>query len=190
MRKIYMRVVVSGVLAICMLLMLCSCTKADKPRTLTFASWYTEEDTLAYRDIATKYHELYPNVTVKFVTLEKPDIDFTIYTENAIKAINEDNVDLVLLHPSAMTLIYEKGWVGNYLADVSQSPLFQQYSSAMQQLVTGANGVAYGYPSFMSFAGLLVNTDLLKTCSISELPTTYSAWVKSMELVKLAGYIP
>lgn len=190
MRKIYMKVVVSGVLAICMLLTLCSCTKADKPRTLTFASWYTEEDTLAYRDIAAKYHELYPNVTVKFVTLEKPDIDFTIYTENAIKAIDEGNVDLVLLHPSAMTLIYEKGWVGDYLADVSQSPLFQQYSSAMQQLVTGADGTAYGYPSFMSFAGLLVNTDLLELCGVSELPTTYSAWVESMALVKQAGYIP
>lgn len=190
MTKNYMRVVVSGVLAICMLLTLCSCGKADKPRTLTFASWYTEEDTLAYRDIAAKYHELYPNVTVEFITLEKPDIDFTKYTENAIKAIDEDDVDLVLLHPSAMTLIYEKGWVGDYLADVSQSPLFQQYSNAIQNLVTGEDGTAYGYPSFMSFAGLLVNTDLLEQCGVNELPTTYSQWVKSMERVKQAGYIP
>lgn len=86
-----------------MLLMLCSCTKTDKSRTLTFASWYTKEDTLAYRDIAAKYSELYPDVTVKFITLEKPDNDFTEYTENVIKAIDEDNVDLVLLHPSAMS---------------------------------------------------------------------------------------
>lgn len=99
-------------------------------------------------------------------------------------------MDLVLLHPSAMTLIYEKDWIGTHLTDVSQSPLFQQYSNALQQLVTGTNGTAYGYPSFMSFAGLLVNTDLLETCGVSELPTTYSEWVKSMELVKQAGYTP
>lgn len=190
MIKKHMKAVVSGVLAVCMLLTLCSCAKSEKPRTLTFASWYGEEDTLAYRDIAAKYHELYPDVTVQFITLEKPDIDFTVYTENAIHAINEDKVDLVLLHPSAMTLIYEKGWVGDSLADVSQSPLFQQYSNAIQQLVTGADGTAFGYPSFMSFAGLLVNTDLLESCGVRELPTTYSGWVHSMELVKQAGYIP
>lgn len=184
------KVLISSVLAVCMLVTLCSCTKADKTRTLTFASWYTEEDTLAYRDIAAKYHELYPDVTVEFITLEKPDTDFTIYTENAIKAIEENSVDLVLLHPSAMTSIYDNGWVGNYLADVSQSPLFQQYSNAIQQLVTGADGTAYGYPSFMSFAGMLVNTDLLQTCGVSQLPATYSEWVESMELVKQAGYIP
>lgn len=190
MIKHYMRTSASGILAICIFLILCSCAKADKPRTLTFASWYGEEDTLAYREIAAKYQELYPNVTVNFITLEKPDIDFTIYTENAINAISEGNADLVLLHPSSMTLIYEKGWVGSCLADVSQSPLFKQYSNAIQQLVTGTDGTAYGYPSFMSFAGLLVNTDLLQTCGVSQPPTTYSEWVKSMELVKQAGYIP
>lgn len=190
MIKNKIKAIISCVLMICMLLMLCSCAKTDKPCTLTFASWYAEEDTLAYRDIAAKYHELYPNVTVEFVTLEKPDIDFTQYTKNAIKTIDEGKADLVLLHPSAMTLIYEKGWVGTSLADVSQSPLFQQYSNSMQQLVTGADGTAYGYPSFMSFAGLLVNTDLLKACGISKPPTTYSEWVQSMELVKQAGYIP
>lgn len=190
MIKKHMRTIAVGVLAVYMLLTLCSCTNADKPLTLTFASWYTEKDTLAYRDIAAKYHELYPHVTVKFITLEKPDTDFTVYTENAIKAIDAGNADLVLLHPSAMTLIYEKGWVGSHLSDVSQSPLFQQYSSSVQQLVTGSDGTAYGYPSFMSFAGLLVNTDLLETCGVKELPTTYSAWVESMELVKQAGHIP
>lgn len=190
MIKKYTKAAGRGILIICMLLTLCSCTKSDKSRTLTFASWYGEEDTLAYRDIAASYHELYPNVTVQFVTLEKPDKDFTVYTENAIKAIDEGSVDLVLLHPSAMTLIYENGWVGNHLADVSQSPLFQQYSNSIQQLVTGADGTAFGYPSFMSFAGLLVNTDLLKTCGVSQLPTTYSQWIESMELVKQAGYIP
>lgn len=184
------RAIVSCVLMISMLLVLCSCAKTDKSCTLIFASWYTEESTLAYRDIAAKYHELYPNVTVEFITLEKPDSDFTKYTENAIQTIDEGKADLVLLHPSTMTLIYEKGWVGTSLADVSQSPLFQQYSNSMQQLVTGADGTAYGYPSFMSFAGLLVNTDLLKACGISKLPTTYSEWVQSMELVKQAGYIP
>lgn len=190
MIKNYIKAAAGSFLVICMFLTFCSCAKADKMRTLTFASWYTEENTLAYRDIAAKYHELYPDVTVNFITLEKPDIDFTIYTENAIKAISEGNADLVLLHPSAMTLIYENGWVGEYLADVSQSPLFQQYSNAIQQLVTGKDGTAYGYPSFMSFAGLLVNTDLLKACGISQPPSTYSEWVKSMELVKQAGYVP
>lgn len=184
------RAAISCVLILCMLLALCSCAKTDKSCTLIFASWYTEENTLAYRDIAAKYHELYPNVTVEFITLEKPDIDFNQYTENAIKTIDEGKADLVLLHPSAMTLIYDKGWVGTSLADVSQSPLFQQYSNSMRQLVTGADGTAYGYPSFMSFAGLLVNTDLLKTCGINKPPTTYSEWVQSMELVKQAGYIP
>lgn len=184
------RAAISCVLILCMLLALCSCAKTDKSCTLIFASWYTEENTLAYRDIAAKYHELYPNVTVEFITLEKPDIDFNQYTENAIKTIDEGKADLVLLHPSAMTLIYDKGWVGTSLADISQSPLFQQYSNSMRQLVTGADGTAYGYPSFMSFAGLLVNTDLLKTCGINKPPTTYSEWVQSMELVKQAGYIP
>lgn len=190
MIKKYLRVAVSIGLVICMFLTLCSCTKTEKPRTLTFASWYSEEETLAYRDIADKYHQLYPNVTVEFVTIEKADTDFTKYTEDVIKAIGEGEVDLALLHPSAMTLIYEKGWVGSCLADVSQAPLFQQYSNAIQQLVTGADGTAYGYPSFMSFAGLLVNTDLLETCGISQPPATYSEWVESMELVKKAGYIP
>lgn len=190
MRKRTIRRIVNVALILCMLLTLCSCAKEDKSCTLTFASWYTEEDTLAYRDIAAKYSKLYPNVTVKFVTLEKSDIDFTFYTENAMRAIGEGTVDLVLLHPSTMTLIYEKGWIGDYLADVSQSPLFQQYSSAMRQLVTGTDGTAYGYPSFMSFAGLLINTDVLEICGVNELPTTYFAWVKSMELVKQAGYVP
>lgn len=190
MIKKYRRTVVYSVLAICTLLTLCSCSKADSSHTLTFASWYTEEDTLAYRDIAAKYHEIYPNVTVEFITLEKPDSDFIEYTENAIKAIDKNRVDLVLLHPSIMTYIYEEDLVGSYLVDVSQSPLFQQYSSSIQQLVTGADGTAYGYPSFMSFAGLLVNTDLLESCGIKELPTTYSAWVESMKVVKQAGHIP
>lgn len=190
MIKNYKKMSISVILVISMLLTLCSCGKTDKPLTLTFASWYGEEDTLAYRDIAAKYQELYPHVTVNFITLEKPDIDFSIYAENAIKAIDEGRADLVLLHPSAMTLIYEKGWVGSHLADVSQSPLFQQYSNAMQQLVTGEDGTAYGYPSFMSFAGLLINTDLLETCGISEPPATYSQWVESMELVKQKGYTP
>lgn len=190
MIKNYKNMSISVILVISMLLTLCSCGKTDKPLTLTFASWYKEEDTLAYRDIAAKYQELYPHVTVNFITLEKPDTDFSIYAENAIKAIDEGRADLVLLHPSAMTLIYEKGWVGSYLADVSQSPLFQQYSNAMQQLVTGEDGTAYGYPSFMSFAGLLVNTDLLEACGISEIPATYSQWVESMELVKQKGYTP
>lgn len=184
------RTVVSGVLVICILLTFCSCSKSEKQYTLTFASWYTEEDTLAYRDIAAKYHDMYPNVTVEFITLEKPDSDFIEYTENAMKAIEEKRIDLVLLHPSTMTLIYEEGLVGSHLADVSQSPLFQQYSSSIQQLVTGADGTAYGYPSFMSFAGLLVNTDLLESCGINEPPSTYSQWVESMELVKQAGHIP
>lgn len=55
--------------------------------------------------------------------------------------------DMVLLHPSIMTMIYENGWVGDRLADVSQSPLFDQYSSAMQKLV---------------------NTDLLAACGVAE----------------------
>lgn len=190
MRKCRMRALAGGLLAVCMFLMLCSCAKAEKPCTLTFASWYTEEDRLAYRDIAAKYHEMYPNVTVEFITLEKQDSDYIAYTENAMKAIGEGKADLVLLHPSAMTMIYENGWVGECLADVSQSPLFQQYSSAMRQLVTGADDTAYGYPSFMSFAGLLMNTDLLAGCGITDPPTTYSEWVRSMEIVKQAGYIP
>lgn len=190
LRKIQVKILFVCLLAVSLSLFLFSCAKADKSCTLTFASWYTEEDTLAYRDIAAKYQELYPNVTVEFITLEKPDTDFTVYTENAMKAIREGQADLVLLHPSAMTLIYENDWVGSHLADVSQSPLFQQYSNAMRQLVTGADGTAYGYPSFMSFAGLLVNTDLLASCGITELPSTYSSWVSSMETVKQAGYIP
>lgn len=190
MIKYHMKAVSWGMLVICMLLMLCSCAKAEKPITLTFASWYTEEDTLAYRDIADKYHELYPDVAVEFITLKKPDIDFIVYTENAMKAIDGGLADMVLLHPSIMTMIYENGWVGDKLADVSQSPLFDQYSSAMQKLVTGADETAYGYPSFMSFAGLLVNTDLLAACGVTEIPVTYSAWVDSMETVKRAGYVP
>lgn len=190
MIKKYMKMIACSAVAICMLSSLYSCTNADKSQTLVFASWYTEEDTLAYRDIAAKYNELYPDVNIQFITLEKPDTDYSTYTENAINAIDAGNADLVLLHPSSMTMIYENGWVGSSLLDVSQSPLFQQYSSAMQQLVSGSDGTAYGYPSFMSFAALLVNTDLLETCGISDLPTTYSAWVESMELVKQAGYIP
>lgn len=190
MKKCRISGVTCVILVICILLTFCSCAKADKPCTLTFASWYTEEDTLAYRDIAEKYHELYPNVTVEFVTLEKPDTDFTVYTENAMKAIDEGKADLILLHPSVMTLIYENGWIGDRLADVSQSPLFQQYSSAMRQLVTGTDGMAYGYPSFMSFAGLLINTDLLAACGVTEFPGTYSEWIQSMEKVKQSGYIP
>lgn len=107
MMKKYRRKAVSGVLIICMLLTFCSCSKKEKQHTLTFASWYTEEDTLAYREIAAKYHDMYPNVTVEFITLEKTNNNFIEYTENVIKAIDEDRVDLVLLHPSIMTSIYE-----------------------------------------------------------------------------------
>lgn len=60
-----------SVIAICMFSLLCSCSNADKSQTLIFASWYTEESTLAYRDIAAKYHELYPEVNIQFITLEK-----------------------------------------------------------------------------------------------------------------------
>lgn len=190
MRRCHIRTASVGILLICMFLALCSCAPKNPQQKLTFASWYTEEDTLAYREIAARYQERYPDVTVEFVTIEKPDKDFTAYTENAVAAIREGSVDMVLLHPSAMTLVYENGWVGDCLADVSQSPLFQQYSSAMRHLVTGADGTAYGYPSFMSFAGLLVNTDLLAACGVAEIPDTYSAWIKSMETVKQAGYIP
>lgn len=190
MNKKHRSALVNGIVVICMLLTLCSCARTDKACTLTFASWYKEEDTLAYRDIAEKYNEIYPNVTVEFVTLDKPDNDFIEYAKNIKQAIDEGSIDLALLHPSIMTLIYEEGLVGSCLADVSQSPLFQQYSSSIQQLMTGADGTAYGYPSFMSFAGLLVNTDLLEACGISELPATYSEWVESMAMVKQAGHIP
>ena len=165
-------------------------SSGEKGRRLTFASWYTEDEALAYRDIAARYHELYPEVTIDFITLDYPERSFAAYGENIVQPIEEKKIDLVLLHPSMMTMIEENGWVGKYLADIHDTPLFQQYSSAMRQMVTMTDKSAYGYPSFMSFVGMVSNTDLLAECGVKEIPRTYTAWVNSMEKVREAGYIP
>lgn len=159
-------------------------TQTPKPQLveLVMGSWRTE-DVEQMNVILGKFHEKYPNITVRFDPTSAPDYDQALQAQ----LVGGTAPDLFYLRSFAISRkLYEAG----YLEPLSNvAGLKENFSPEMRAPWTTDSGLSYGVPFIATSHAIYYNQDLFKKAGV-EVPTTWQALLQAAEKLKAAQIIP
>jgi raffinose/stachyose/melibiose transport system substrate-binding protein len=157
-------------------------TKPPADVVLTMGSWRTD-DVEQMNHILAKFHERYPNITVKYDPTTAPEYDAALRAQ--LESGTGPDVFYLRSYSVSRTL-YEKG----YLAPLGDLPgLMANFTPEMRAPWATEAGKPYGVPFIATSHGIYYNTDLFKQLNIST-PKTWPELLVAAQTIKNAGYIP
>jgi len=190
-----------GALAVCLLLAACAPATpapvptqartpeagpvaAEKSRqvTLTMGSWRTEDVEQMNRILA-RFHERYPNITVRYDPTTAPEYDA------ALRAQLEGGTgpDVFYLRSYSVTRrLFEKGYL-EPLDDLKG--LKENFSEAMRAPWATDAGQPYGVPFIATSHGVYYNADVFKKLGLTP-PQTWQDLLATAAKIQRSGYIP
>ncbi len=153
-----------------------------KTVVLTMGSWRTDDVEQMNRILA-RFHELPPNITVRYLPTQPQDYD------RVLRAQLESDMapDLFYLRSySVSRALYEAG----YLADLSDLPgLRENFAPEMLAPWSTDDGVAYGVPFIATSHGIYYNVDIFNNLGLA-LPQTWEELLATAQVLRANGYIP
>jgi raffinose/stachyose/melibiose transport system substrate-binding protein len=157
-------------------------TKPPADVTLTMGSWRVEDVEQMNRILA-KFHERYPNITVKYDPTSAPEYDAAL----RVQLESGGGPDVFYLRSySVSRALYEKG----YLAALADLPgLMGNFTPEMRAPWATEDGTPYGIPFIATSHGIYYNADLFKKLNIA-IPTTWPELLIAAQKIKDSGAVP
>lgn len=142
----------------------------DKPVTVTFASWVGSGQ--AWQDLAKKFNELHPNITIEFQDVPAEEITTKLLTQVA----GNNPPDVAFLDSSAVGQFATRNALvdlGSYISK-SKAVDINDYVPAYLQAAK-VNDKVYGLPIDAETTGLFYRTDLFEAAGLDpqKPPTTW-----------------
>lgn len=149
---------------------------------LTMGSWRSDDVEQMTRILA-KFHELHPNITIKYDTGYAPDYDTPLLAQ--LKG--GVGPDLFYLRSFADSrLLFEQG----FLEPLDDLPGLQQnFSPAMRAAWATDDGQPYGVPFIATSHAIYYNVNLFNQLGL-EVPTTWEELLAAAQVIQDTGYIP
>ena len=149
---------------------------------LTMGSWRTDDVEQMNRILA-KFHEKYPNITIKFDPTSAPEYNAVLQAQLE----GETAPDLFYLRSySTSRKLFNQGFL-ELLEDLPG--LKENFEPAMRAPWATDDGKPYGVPFIATSHGIYYNVDTFKTLDIS-VPATWQELLDVAKTIKEAGIIP
>ncbi len=181
------RLIAMGVAAAIVPLGLTACSSSSTGtdnKTLTVVSWKGEGTNVGgMPDINKAFEKAYPNIKLDFKYVDSASYD--AYNNPRLAAGNA--ADVLMLDRSHMLTWTKQG----FLADLSSQSWVPRMDPALKPF-NQVSGKTYQFNAESVPIGLYVNNDLLKQAGITEVPTTWDAFLADLKTLKsknLGGFI-
>ncbi|HPO49445.1 MAG TPA: extracellular solute-binding protein [Spirochaetota bacterium] len=158
---------------------LVGCKKESKTITLQLFH-YKQEIVNQMNEIASVFHQKYPNITVETETIPN-DAQTVLKT----RLVAGESPDIMMLQ--SYSTVFEYAEAG-YLLDISNEPFMANIVDGSKTAVTN-KGKIYALPMDMAGIGVIYNKDLFKQYNLS-VPTTFTEMKKVCETFEKNGIIP
>ncbi len=157
-------------------------TEQTEGVVLTMGSWRTD-DVTQMNQILAKFHEKYPNITIKFTPTDAPSYNAVL----AAQLKGGSAPDLFYLRSYAVSrTLFEQ----NYLEALDTVPgLKDNFTPAMLAPWATDDGKPYGVPFIATSHGVYYNVDVFKSLNLKE-PTTWEELLSTAQKVKDSGLTP
>ena len=159
-------------------------TPTELPRevVLTMGSW-RPDDVEQMNHILARFHEEYPNITVRHDPTNPPEYNAVLETQ--LEAGTAPDL-FYLRSYSTSRMQYEQG----YLEPLGDLPgLNENFDPAMLAAWATDDGVPYGVPFIATSHGVYYNEDLFAELGLS-VPDTWEELLTAAQTIKDAGYVP
>jgi raffinose/stachyose/melibiose transport system substrate-binding protein len=153
--------------------------------TLVMGSWRTD-DVEQMNRILTRFHEKYPNITVKYETYGTSDE--SVYNPVLESMLKEGTApDLFYLTSYGFSRkLYDTGYLDQL--DIVGG-IKENFDSKMRAPWATDNGLPYAVPFIAVSEGVYYNIDIFKKLNL-QIPQTWEEFVAMLPVIKQAGIIP
>jgi raffinose/stachyose/melibiose transport system substrate-binding protein len=150
---------------------------------LTSTSW--RNDDLAYwNKINTKFHEIYPNITVQFEPVYSTEYDSVLMT--SLKSGRA--ADIIYLRSwDPGRQIYDAGYVKELTTQ--DIPNLANLPDSAHMVWQNNAGVSYGVPGSMIYGGFFYNKGIFAKCGVTP-PKTWNEFLNVCRTIAAAGTTP
>lgn len=157
-------------------------TPTPKEVVLTMGSW-RPDDVEQMNRILAQFHELHPNIVIRFDPTSPPDYDAALEAQLA----GGTAPDLFYLRSFTKSRqLYEQG----YLEPLADLPgLKEHFAPATLSPWATDDGQPYGVPFIATSHGIYYNVDLFEQLNL-QVPTTWEGLLNTAHSIQDAGFIP
>jgi multiple sugar transport system substrate-binding protein len=143
-----------------------------QPVTISFSSWVGQEPTI--KQMAKRFHELHPNITVKFQNVPSEEASQKLTTQIA----GGDPPDAAFVDSVTVADLASRHALANLDGYISRSKVIKpdDYVPAFKTPAV-YNGSMYGLPFDGESTGLFYRTDLFEAAGIDKPPTTWDEFL-------------
>lgn len=189
MRKSYRLILVVAVLLMTAMLSF-GVVAAQDPVVIDWWHISTRAEGQAYwQGLADKYTEMHPNVTFNITVLEN-----AAFKERLTTVMQAgDAPDIFQSWGGAVLWTYAKNGLTRNIAPeltANNNEWKDSFSAQAALELYGQNGEYYGVPRTWGLVGLFYNKQLFEQAGITELPTTWTEFLATVQTLKDAGITP
>jgi raffinose/stachyose/melibiose transport system substrate-binding protein len=190
MRKTYRFTCLIAILALVTVLSFGVVSAQDEPVVIKWWHISTREQGQAYwQGLADAYTEMHPNVTFEITVLEN-----AAFKDRLVTVMQAgDPPDIFQSWGGAVLWTYaSNGLVRNIAPELTANDNEWKDSFSAQAALElfGQNGEYYGVPRTWGLVGLFYNKQLFEQAGITELPTTWTEFLATVQTLKDAGITP
>lgn len=161
-------------------------TDGSRVRLTMFGSKAGKTQVEPLEDILNAFMRENPDILITYEGLSNEDG----YPEVLLRRLSTGNADdLFMMNPYTFRTVYDSGYVGTLIEDLTDKGFLERYNDIVKPLMT-VEGRVFALPLELGTFGLFVNLSLLEDSGIAAAPGSCADFLSACETLRQKGLTP